>query len=386
MTGPGLSKDVAAVLSDLQNHGGFPLPPILMAPGDMSTHARRRPTTGGRGETPRGRNPDPRATPRGRRYEVAHKVTTTTPQMLSTSSAKICAARSLFEDHLEPRFRAALGAAPDANSVITPKLFQHKLFTKARADPRRVVLPEGEDPRVVAAAGELLERGLVQLTILGDPAVVAANAEAAGVAYQLASAEVIDPRACDEALFDESFSASVFSPRRRRDVSLCGVAATSLAAPPPRRFLGAAPPRRFLNAAPPRRRHGGDSPPPRREAVATQARGGVPRTPEAQGRGSRKSERARARRSQHLRRHDDEIREGGRHGLGRVPLDGRDDPGGEPKGCLHGRSDPVDITPQATMRPALQLLKTAPGFDIVSSARDLSGAGPAAASPRPARS
>jgi phosphate acetyltransferase len=45
--------------------------------------------------------------------------------------------------------------------------------------PGRLVLPEGEDPRIVRAAAELTGRRLAHVTLLGDPARVAAAARAA---------------------------------------------------------------------------------------------------------------------------------------------------------------------------------------------------------------
>ena len=77
----------------------------------------------------------------GSTYQIAHAVSTTTPRMLPTSHSKLDAARTLFDRYLEPRFRNALGAPPDQYEVITPKLFQHHLFTKARRDPKRIVRP-----------------------------------------------------------------------------------------------------------------------------------------------------------------------------------------------------------------------------------------------------
>ena len=77
----------------------------------------------------------------GSTYQIAHAVSTTTARMLPTSTSKLDAARTLFDRYLEPRFRNALGAPPDQYEVITPKLFQHHLFTKARRDPKRIVRP-----------------------------------------------------------------------------------------------------------------------------------------------------------------------------------------------------------------------------------------------------
>ena len=44
-----------------------------------------------------------------------------------------------------------------------------KIKAKARADVKRIVLPEGEEPRTIRAAAKILEDGLANLTMLGNP-------------------------------------------------------------------------------------------------------------------------------------------------------------------------------------------------------------------------
>src|SRR5207248_3733846 len=56
---------------------------------------------------------------------------------------------------------------------------------------KHIVLPEGEDERVLRAAEILLRRGVVELTVLGNPDEVAARAATAGI--DLAGAEIVDP-------------------------------------------------------------------------------------------------------------------------------------------------------------------------------------------------
>jgi phosphotransacetylase len=58
-------------------------------------------------------------------------------------------------------------------------LWQNSLSTKSKARKQRIVLPEGEDWRVVAAAGELLARDLCEFVILGVPEQVSSAAAAA---------------------------------------------------------------------------------------------------------------------------------------------------------------------------------------------------------------
>ena len=69
-----------------------------------------------------------------------------------------------------------------------------QFLERARARPRQVVLPEGEDARIVAAARRLLDAGIARPIVLaGDGAAAAAAARAAGV--NLDGLDVRDPAA-----------------------------------------------------------------------------------------------------------------------------------------------------------------------------------------------
>ena len=113
---------------------------------------------------------------------------------------KLETAEGLFEAHTDAAFHRALvaGATPGGGDPaevedISPLVFTHMAFSAARADPQRIVLPEGNDPRVVAAAGQLLARGLCEVTLLGEPAAVRALAAEAHVSLE--GAEIVDPHA-----------------------------------------------------------------------------------------------------------------------------------------------------------------------------------------------
>lgn len=51
---------------------------------------------------------------------------------------------------------------------VTPKMFEYGLLQKARAKKQHIVLPEGEDERILCAAEILLRREVVDLTLLGN--------------------------------------------------------------------------------------------------------------------------------------------------------------------------------------------------------------------------
>lgn len=66
---------------------------------------------------------------------------------------------------------------------------------KARAKKRRVVLPEGHEPRVIAAAKMIVEQKIASVTILGDKDTVARHARE--YALELDKVQLIDPKKSD---------------------------------------------------------------------------------------------------------------------------------------------------------------------------------------------
>ncbi len=77
---------------------------------------------------------------------------------------------------------------------------------KARAKKRRVVLPEGTDPRTIQAAKKLISESIASVTILGDQNHITALAKEHGL--NLAKIEVIEPsKAANYAAFVDDFMA-----------------------------------------------------------------------------------------------------------------------------------------------------------------------------------
>ena len=63
----------------------------------------------------------------------------------------------------------------------TPYAFQYSLLGKAKADRKTIVLPEGEEDRIIKAADYLLERDVVDLIIVGDENAILARGEELGL-------------------------------------------------------------------------------------------------------------------------------------------------------------------------------------------------------------
>ena len=76
---------------------------------------------------------------------------------------------------------------------ITPHMFQYRLLQWAKRSRRHIVLPEGNDDRILRAAAQLLHQDVVDLTILGNPSEVAASAKRLGLNLPAGHLRIVDP-------------------------------------------------------------------------------------------------------------------------------------------------------------------------------------------------
>jgi phosphate acetyltransferase len=123
-------------------------------------------------------------------YQTLHALEGLRGEIRATSRRKIAAALGEFTTGVDVEELAAQIrlSHPDA---ITPLMFSTGLLERARADRKRIVLPEATDERVLTAAEELIHAGVVDITLLGNPTEIQARAVASGL--DLNGMEIIDP-------------------------------------------------------------------------------------------------------------------------------------------------------------------------------------------------
>ena len=84
---------------------------------------------------------------------------------------------------------AATLRATEAPTAVTPLAFQADLIERARADRKRIVLPEPDDDRVLQAAAQVLAAGIADITFVGEADYVAKRAGELGL--DLSAAQVV---------------------------------------------------------------------------------------------------------------------------------------------------------------------------------------------------
>ncbi|HEY4269238.1 MAG TPA: phosphate acetyltransferase [Galbitalea sp.] len=123
-------------------------------------------------------------------FDTTRRITQTRGRLAADSQRKYDTARALFDEHVDAaELLHRLDLSP--SNVVTPLMFEYGLLERARQNQKHIVLPEGEDDRILRAASTLLQRKVAKLTILGDPASIRARATELGL--DITDAAIIDP-------------------------------------------------------------------------------------------------------------------------------------------------------------------------------------------------
>jgi len=89
------------------------------------------------------------------------------------------------------------------------------LINRAASNPKRVVFPEGEEPKIIRAARICVEDGIAMPILLGNPEVIERKARAANL--PLDEIEIVDPATSPKR---EEYAAHMWSRRQRKGMSL----------------------------------------------------------------------------------------------------------------------------------------------------------------------
>ncbi|UQN14518.1 phosphate acetyltransferase [Gulosibacter sp. ACHW.36C] len=147
-------------------------------------------------------------------YETAQRIVNTRGRFLASMVRKVDTALADFAEYVDRDALLGLLDVPEPQ-VVTPLMFEHTLLARARAERKHIVLPEGNDDRILQAASTLLTREVAELTILGDEPSIRNRASELGL--DLAEAHIVSPQ--DPAML-ERFSEEYARLRAHKGVTI----------------------------------------------------------------------------------------------------------------------------------------------------------------------
>ena len=126
---------------------------------------------------------------------------------------KITRALGLFEENIDEKSLAEkiFEAGPNA---VSPKMFEYGLLEQAQALKKRIVLPEGEEERILLATEYLLTRKAAEIILLGNQDAIAASITRLGL--KMDGAVIINPT--ESPLFDD-YVRTFYELRKHKDVT-----------------------------------------------------------------------------------------------------------------------------------------------------------------------
>ena len=123
-------------------------------------------------------------------FKTTQKIEKIAAEITFENQRKIALSLGLFESHVnnETIYKQIELSSTD---IMTPIMFEHKLFEWAKTKRMNIVLPEASDERILRATEILLRRKVVNITLLGNKAEILAHSTALGLNIQ--EANIIEP-------------------------------------------------------------------------------------------------------------------------------------------------------------------------------------------------
>lgn len=149
-------------------------------------------------------------------FEVVTEVSNIKARIAAEDKEKIAIAIRLFEQAVDEKALTdkLIGFHSD---VLTPRMFQYQLVKRAKSSIKHIVLPEGEEDRVLLAADQLIKQGVVRLTLLGNRESIELTAKRLNLSLDLNSIQIESP--LNSPRF-ESYAETLYEQRKSKGLSL----------------------------------------------------------------------------------------------------------------------------------------------------------------------
>jgi phosphate acetyltransferase len=149
-------------------------------------------------------------------FQTSAQISSIQSRITPDNTKKIQQAILTFERYIDVRALEQKIITYQAEG-ITPHMFQYQLVKWAKSQRKRIVLPEGQEERILRAATRLISQDVVDLTLLGDPVQIAATVRQLGLQLDLSRLQIIDPV---HSSYYEDYVHTLYELRKNKNVEL----------------------------------------------------------------------------------------------------------------------------------------------------------------------
>ncbi|MCC9020388.1 phosphate acetyltransferase [Flavobacterium lipolyticum] len=152
----------------------------------------------------------------GGTYGITNKIGSIRSEIYANNTHKIETSISTFEKYVAMDDLSERLITFEAEGM-TPKMFQYNMVKRARQHRKHIVLPEGNDERIIIAASRLLSMDVVDITIIGDKKQIEGKVNELGITLDFSKITIINPI---ESELYEDYANTYYELRKAKNISI----------------------------------------------------------------------------------------------------------------------------------------------------------------------
>jgi phosphate acetyltransferase len=149
-------------------------------------------------------------------YVITNKIGAIKPKIYANNKQKILTSINTFESYVDVDELAEKLIKFEAEGM-TPKMFQYNLVKRAKRNRKHIVLPEGNDERIIMAASRLQVMDVVDISIIGNIKQIENKVAELGLFFDFSKVAIIDPRKSE---YYEDYVNTYYELRKEKKMTL----------------------------------------------------------------------------------------------------------------------------------------------------------------------
>ncbi|PQJ72544.1 phosphate acetyltransferase [Polaribacter butkevichii] len=151
----------------------------------------------------------------GGTFGITNKIGAVKSKIYASHDKKILLSLDTFDTYVNAEGLTTTLTSYNSDK-LTPSMFQYNLLQKARAYKKHIVLPEGDDERIITAAARLQLLNIVDLTLLGDRNAIQLKCDQIGLQIDLDKINILNP---EDSIHNEAFEKTLYEARKHKGMT-----------------------------------------------------------------------------------------------------------------------------------------------------------------------
>ncbi|MEN8858326.1 MAG: phosphate acetyltransferase [Flavobacteriaceae bacterium] len=151
----------------------------------------------------------------GNTFNVANKVGAVKSKIYATNEKKILKALDIFDTYVNSELLAE-SLTSYTSDKITPRMFQYNMLQRAKLYRKHIVLPEGEEERIIRAAYRLQLLDIVNLTLLGNKEGIQQKCNQLGLQMDFTKINILNP---EDSIHNDDFAKTLYEARKHKGMT-----------------------------------------------------------------------------------------------------------------------------------------------------------------------